>query len=79
MPNVTIKIDDQELVRKAKVLAAENGTSLSAMVRRFLEDMVRRNDEYERARRQAVRNMGRGVRMGGKPLERDEVYDGRVE
>ena len=79
MPNVTIKIDDQELVRKAKVLAAENGTSLSAMVRRFLEDMVKRNDEYERARRQAVRNMGRGVRMGGKPLERDEVYDGRVE
>lgn len=79
MPNLTIKIENQELIRKAKVLAAEKRTSLSAMVRRFLEDMVNRNDEYERARKQAVRNMRRGLRIGGKPLEREEVYDGRVE
>lgn len=79
MPNLTIKIDDQELIQKAKVLAAEKRTSLSAMVRRFLEDMVQRNDEYELARKKAVKNMRRGLRMGGKPLKREEVYDGRVE
>ena len=79
MPNLTLKIDDQELIRKAKVLAAENRTSLSAMVRRYLEDLVERNEDYERARKQAIKNMRQGLRMGGKPLGRNEVYDGRVE
>ena len=36
MKNITLKIDD-ETYRKARLRAAENGTSVSAMVRNILE------------------------------------------
>ena len=78
MPNLTIRIDDKELIRRAKVLAVENNTSLSAIVRKYLIDFVNRNDNYELARKRALKNMRRGLRLGGRPLSRDEIYDGRV-
>lgn len=77
MPNLTIRIDDEELIRRAKVIAASRKSSLSAMVRAFLERLVRREDEYESARRRAVSQMRRGRRMGGRPLSRDEAHDER--
>lgn len=77
MPNLTIKIDDEELIRRAKTIAASRKSSLSAMVRVFLEGLVRREDEYESARRRAMRQMRLGKRMGGKPLSRDEAHDER--
>ena len=78
MPNLTIRIDDEELLRRVKVLAAKRGTSVSALVRDYILNLVKKDDEYERARRSAVRCMRRGIRLGGRPLSRDEVYDDRV-
>ena len=78
MPNLTIRIDDPELIRRAKVLAAERGVSLSAMVRDYLQQLVRRHDDYQRARRKALREMRKGHRLGGQPLSRTEVYDDRL-
>ena len=75
MPNLTIKIDDEELIRRAKMLAAEKGTSLSALVRDYLEQLVHGGDEYERARRRAMRWMRKGLPLGGKPLTREEAHD----
>ncbi|MBI4702454.1 MAG: hypothetical protein HY744_15150 [Deltaproteobacteria bacterium] len=75
MPNVTIRIDDEGLIRRAKVLAARNGTSLSALVRRHIEELVRRDDDYERARTQALLVMREGLALGGKPLGREEVHE----
>lgn len=78
MPNLTIRIDSEELVRRAKVLAAQRGTSLSALVRQYLFELVSRDEEYEKARKQAARTLRKGLPLGGRPLARDEVYDGRV-
>ena len=39
MANLTISVDDQ-LIRRARVRAIEQGTSLSAKVREFLQDYV---------------------------------------
>lgn len=39
MSNLTISVDDQ-LIRRARVRAIEQGTSLSAKVREFLQDYV---------------------------------------
>ncbi len=75
MPNLTIKIDDEELIRRAKMLAAGKGTSLSALVRDYLEKLVRGDDEYEGARRRAMRWMRKGLALGGKPLTREEAHD----
>ena len=78
MPNLTIRIDDEELVQRAKVLAAERGTSLSALVRQYLSELVGRDQAYEKARKQAMRVLRQGLHLGGRPLPRDEVYLGRV-
>ena len=78
MPNITIRIDDEILVRRAKVIAAQRGTSLSALVRSHLEELVQREDEYERAADKALRMMGEGLDLGGEPLSREEAHDRRL-
>lgn len=75
MPNLTIKIDDEELVRKAKVLAAERGTSLSALVRAYLEELLDRDAAYERARKRALSTLDQELHLGGQPMSRKEIYD----
>ena len=75
MPNLTIKIDDDELIRRAKVYAAQRKTSLSALVRTYLEKLVTSEDDYERARKRALRWMKKGVPMGGSPLSRSKSHE----
>ncbi|RME28035.1 MAG: MerR family transcriptional regulator [Deltaproteobacteria bacterium] len=79
MPNLTIKIDDEDFVRRAKVVAAKRGTSLSALVREYLVELVKKDEEYEQARKQALSTLKRGLHLGGAPITRDEVYRDRVE
>ncbi len=78
MPNLTIKIDDEEFIRRAKVVAAKRGTSLSALLRDYLGDLVTRDENYERARKRALIAMKRGVHLGGTPLSREQVYNDRL-
>lgn len=55
MKNITVKIDD-ETYRRARILAAERETSVSAMVREFLENLGAGTDsETEQARLAARR------------------------
>ncbi len=75
MPNLTIKIDDEEIIRRAKVMAAKRGTSVSAMLRAYLYDLVSRDKDYERSQKQAFLTMKRGLHLGGAPLSREEIYD----
>ncbi|HEY6336935.1 MAG TPA: DUF6364 family protein [Candidatus Sulfotelmatobacter sp.] len=46
--NITLKLD-AGLLREAKILAAENDTSISAMLAARLEQIVRGRKTYERA------------------------------
>ena len=78
MPNITIRIDDEKLVRRAKVLAAKRGTSLSALVRKHIEDLVQREEEYERAIEKALLMMREGLALGGRPLSREDSHDRRM-
>ena len=48
--NITLKLD-ADLLREARVLAAEEGTSVSALVAARLEEVVRERKGYARARR----------------------------
>jgi hypothetical protein len=73
VPDVTIRIRDEDLVRKARALAARRGLSLSALVRVHLEELVERDDEYESARRRALGLLRRGLDLDG-PLPREELY-----
>ena len=46
MRNITLKIDD-DTYRKARLRAAENGTSVSAMVRKILESQEKEQADPE--------------------------------
>ena len=73
--NITIKVD-ADLARDAKVFAARHGTSLSRLVARQLERLVRGDQVYAASRRRALVRLRRGYDMGGKgPLSREEVHD----
>jgi hypothetical protein len=51
--NVTLKLDS-DLLREARLLAAEEGRSVSALLTNRLEAMVRERKAFEKARRRAL-------------------------
>lgn len=56
MKNITLKIDD-ETYRKARLRAAEKGTSVSAMVREILESQEKEQAEEENAEQTRVKRL----------------------
>ena len=70
--NITLKVDSG-LLREAKILAAEDGTSISAMLAARLEQIVRERKTYERARKRALARLREGMNLGWTPTgSRDE-------
>ena len=73
--NITLKLD-AGLLREAKILAAEQGTSISAMLAEQLEQVVRRGSGYERARKRALARLREGMNLQWKkPHSRDELHE----
>ena len=62
--NLTLKLPI-ETVRKAKVLAAERGTSISALVTEKIDELVGEDAEYQAARRRALECLKQGWHLGG--------------
>lgn len=75
MKNITISVDD-ETYRKVRIRAAELGTSVSAMVRRFLESLDTRESEFDRLEREEkkLRELVGDFDPTDR-LSRDEVHD----
>ena len=82
MKNITVSVDE-ETHRLARIRAAELDTSVSALVRDFLHELVQdRNSEsrFDRLRRlqdetlEAIRARGGGLRSADN-LSRDELYE----
>ncbi len=73
--NVTLRID-AELAREAKVLAARMGTSLSRLMAQQLEELTRRNREYDAAKRRALARLESGFDLEwAPPASRGELYE----
>lgn len=73
--NITLKLD-AELLREARVLAAQEGTSISAMLAARLEAMVRERKAYDRARRRALARLREGLDLHWTPpRSRDELHE----
>lgn len=73
--NVTVSISQQTL-RKAKVLAARRGSSISGLLAQQIEILVGEEEAYERAERQATSLLDQGFHLGGRiRASRDEWHE----
>ena len=73
--NITLKVDTA-LLREARVIAAEEGRSVSALLSDRLEVLVRDRKSFERARRRALARLRKGLDLGWTPLRsRDELHE----
>jgi hypothetical protein len=73
--NITLKLDT-DLVREARVMAAEEGRSVSALLADRLESLVRDRKAFERARRRALARLREGLDLQWTlPKFRDELHE----
>jgi hypothetical protein len=73
--NITLKLD-AALLREVRGLAAEEGTSVSALLAARLEQIVRERKTYERARRRALARLREGLDLQWTPPpSRDELHE----
>jgi plasmid stability protein len=76
--NLTIQLDE-EVVRRAKVVAARRGTSVSALVAREIDQLASEDERYEEARARASAFMARAKPRGGRGWTRDDIYAERLD
>ncbi|HEX9689466.1 MAG TPA: CopG family transcriptional regulator [Thermoanaerobaculia bacterium] len=60
-----------------KLLAVERDTSISGLLTDFLEEIVKKHDDYERARRKAIRDLRRPPDLatrGRTSWKRDDLH-----
>lgn len=73
--NITLKIE-QDLLREARILAAEEGTSISALLSVRLEEAVRQRRRYQQAKDRALSRLHSGLNLEWTPpRSRDELYE----
>lgn len=73
--NLTISLPE-DLVRRAKVLAAEHDTSVSSLVRDLLIEATKADEADERWEREvALMRRGDLLRVGEVTWSRDEVHE----
>ena len=74
MRNITVAVPD-EVYRKARIRAAERGTSVSGLVTEFLRSLSERESEFKRLQAQQHRVRGEIERFrAGDRLTRDELH-----
>jgi hypothetical protein len=73
--NITLKID-ADILREARILAAEEGRSVSALLADRLEAMVRERKAFDKARRRALSRLREGLDLQWTPSKsRDELHE----
>jgi len=85
MKNITITVDD-DLYRRARIVAAQNETSLTALVRNYLESLAQKTEAApwnwrKEILKTAFARLDQRLRTHA-PLgkfNRDEIYAGRLK
>ncbi|MGB5749466.1 MAG: DUF6364 family protein [Desulfobacterales bacterium] len=73
--NITLSID-KELIKKARVLAAQRQTSISRMLSEELQKLIEDSNNYELAKKQALNYISRGFHLGGEmTVSREELHE----
>ncbi len=75
MKNVTIALDES-LLREARRVAADQSTTLNAMIRDFLQQLTERESQATQARQRIVELCrGSQAEVGPKTWTRDELHE----
>ena len=75
MTNLTLVIDE-DVLRRARVRATEQGTSVNAAVRQFLDEFASGRDPRFEARERLLQLADRSSASSeGRHVTRDELYD----
>ena len=75
--NVTLAIP-KNILRKAKILAVQKNTSLSALLTQTLVDLVAHQEAYEQARQRNLALLKSGLNLGTQgqiPWKREELHE----
>jgi len=73
--NLTVSLP-RATIRKAKILAARRGSSISGLLAEQIEILVGEDEAYERAQRQATALLAQGFHLGGLiRATRDEWHE----
>jgi plasmid stability protein len=74
MKNITVTVDD-ETYRKARIKAAEQDTSVSALVKHFLTELAAGENDTERLKREerALRECIKSFRAGDR-VSREDLH-----
>jgi hypothetical protein len=77
--NITRSIDEQ-LLRKAKVFAAQRGTRISGLLTQELQNMMKAQEAYEQSEKKAVSLLDQRFNMGGQKItDRSMLHDRRSQ
>ncbi len=73
--NITLSLEE-DMIKEAKVLAARRGLSVSRMLSEQLEELVRRDREYDAAMHRALARLDHGFHLSWtKPSSRAELHE----
>jgi hypothetical protein len=75
MKNLTLRMDENKL-REARKIAAHRSTSVNALLREYLDDLIAQESPTEAARRDLVALCkGSTAEIGDTSWTRDSLYD----
>ena len=73
--NITLSLD-KDLIKKAKILAAQRQTSISRMLSEELQKIIADSKEYDWAKRRALNHLTKGFHLGGKiTVSREDLHE----
>lgn len=73
--NITLAIE-KEILRKGKLIAAQNDTSISKMLSDQLKEMIDKEEQYQASKRRALNALKKGFHLGGKiTWRREDLYE----
>jgi hypothetical protein len=75
MKNITVSVDE-DTYRRARIKAAEQDTSVSALVKRFLSELASSESDYERLKREEKELRARIHGFSARDrMSRDEAHE----
>lgn len=63
--NITISLE-KELIKKAKIIAAQKETSVTRMLSEELKQIIQKEEQYQQAKKKALVHLNSGFHLGGK-------------